>query len=97
MKLEELESVLKSQNNLNGVFSKDDIDYFISSDDDYFVERVKVNGLLVPFKRICIGLQKLSDKNEDTELLFISGGKGQVQIKISDIETLDFNPEWTLY
>ena len=96
MELNELKTVLS--NNLDGSFTNEDIDFFIKEldEDENNYEYVRVNGVLIPFRRICIGLQTLSDKLEDTELLFIFNFK-QCQIKIKNIETLEFNPEYTIY
>ena len=96
MELNELKTVLSS--NLNGTFTDEDIDYFIKDldEDEKNHEYVRVNGVLIPFRRICIGLQVLSDKLEDTELLFIYNYR-QCQIKIYDIQSIEFNPEYILH
>lgn len=90
MKLKELKTILNNTPSIHGVFTDTDIDYFINNlEDEKNHEYIKINNVTVPFRRICIGLQKLSDNMEDTELLFIYDFK-QVQIKISDIESIEF-------
>lgn len=97
MMLESLKKELETKQHLIGEFTDEDIDFFIKNHDrEYAVSMVKVNGVLIPFRRICIGTQRLSKNREDSDLLFISNGN-QVQVRIRDIETLDFNPEWVKY
>lgn len=97
MELKELKTQLNNTPTITGVFTDTDIDYFINNlEDEKNHEYIKINGLIIPFRRISIGLQKLSDKQEETELLFIYNFK-QCQIKISEIKEIEFNPEFQTY
>ena len=91
MELTELKSVLASSDNLEGCFSKEDIDFFVRGGENHY-EYVKVNDLIIPFRRICIGTQRLSKHLEDTYLLF-----KQCQIRIRDIRSIEFDPDFVAY
>lgn len=96
MELNELKNVLSNTTGISGVFNEQDIDYMLNSDDEKHCEYVCVNNVIVPFRRICIGLQDLREKGADTVLLFIFDFK-QIQIKIKDIDSLEFYPEFQIY
>ena len=94
MELEELKQILENEDSIIGEFNDKDIDFFIKEDYSNRYSHVSVNNLIVPFQRICLGLQDL--KGTDSSLLFICNYK-EVQVKIKDIETLEFNPTFVVY
>ena len=97
MELNELKNILTDENNgLIGYFTDNDIDFFIIENiDENNYRYARVNGVCVPFRRICLGLQDLDKKGTNAELLFIF--KRQCQIPIKDIDSLEFNVDVTAF
>lgn len=96
METDELYYILMNEDSIVGDFTDDDLDFFIKgfNDDEKRDDYVSLNNVIIPFRRICLGLQKW--EGDETSLLFISKFR-QVQVKIKDIVSLEFNPVFVLY